>query len=350
MSSKITINDLDPELQLTIETGGAEGPMGPPGPQGEPGTPGIQGPPGTPGEPGATTIDGIDGLRTELDGFTNSLTQHDIPENHMLTDGGVLTGTEVDYFNLAWNKIYKVEDITGAINPPPEGLGILKTHRPLNTDYGELNFTSMASGKQYKAWTTGGTWSEWVEVGSGEGSTLEGWVHVGDFKVGAPNYGYSRFTVSDYKQVRFFIDGIQKTTYAADKLAYTIALDLWNPFGTTNTHVQRSIIGSVSGATADRLTLLNIPAASDNNLPAKVYGEVEINLEDPIMYTKSRLYYLSTAYTSGVSDDTSGRAPMAYTTVEGNRTFHRSTIPQWVTFRYSEAVSVGRIRMYGIPR
>lgn len=44
MSTKISMKDLEPELQQEIQTGGAEGPMGPPGPQGEPGP---QGPPGT---------------------------------------------------------------------------------------------------------------------------------------------------------------------------------------------------------------------------------------------------------------------------------------------------------------
>ena len=197
-----------------------------------------------------------------------------------------------------------------------------------------------------------GVWeTQWTDKsGGGSSGAVDGYVHVGDFTVGGPNYGYSRFNVADYKQVRFFIDGIQKNTYAADTATYNLELELWNPFGTTNTHAQRNIVGTVSGATADRLRLLNVPADSTNYLPAKIYGEVEINLEDPIMYTKSRMYYLNTSITTGVSDDTSGRAPMAYATIEGNRTFHRSSIPQWVTFRYNHSVGMGRIRMYGIPR
>lgn len=190
-----------------------------------------------------------------------------------------------------------------------------------------------------------------AQGGSGGSGGSESYVHVIDVTPGNPNYGYDRFNVSNYKKVKFVIDGIQKGVYSADVTAYAVELELWTPFGTTNTHTQRVTHGTgPSGASGDRLRLLNVPADSNNNLPYKVYGEVEIDLEDPIMYTKSRMYYLHNSMVTGVSDDTSGRAPQGITAIEGNRTYHRRSTPQHVTFRHHSSVNMGRIRMYGIPR
>ena len=96
MSTKISKNDLEPELQQEIQTGGAEGPMGPPGPQGIPGNDGPPGPPGENGAdglPGATTIEGITGLQTQLDRAYNMAKEFGIgsaalqlPEGYDLND------------------------------------------------------------------------------------------------------------------------------------------------------------------------------------------------------------------------------------------------------------------------
>lgn len=193
-------------------------------------------------------------------------------------------------------------------------------------------------------------WQPWAPFGGAAGGSE--YVHVGDFKPGNTTWGVSRFHVDAYKKVKFVFKNVSKTVYAADKAGYTLELELYSPLATTNTHFQRILYygGTNLNNTGNKLQLVAVPATSDNNLPFAIHGEVEIDLLDPFLFTKSRMYLMSNTYTSGSTHEVSGRQLVNEIITEGRRTFNRTEIPVHVTFTFNSSVDTGTISMYGIPR
>lgn len=195
---------------------------------------------------------------------------------------------------------------------------------------------------------TGVGWNDWVGASSSGGGSE--YIHVGDFRTLEGNsWGLCRLNIENYKKVKIIIRGMAKTVYEGDKAAYNLTLELYNPFGTVDTHMQRNVVQNTQ-STRPYLELMSVSSTYDNNLPYQINGEIEIDFTDPGWFTKSRMFLLNNQHTSGASDDQSGRQIITHTNVEGWRTFARTKIPLYVTLRYSSAVTQGTISLYGIPR
>lgn len=90
---------------------------------------------------------------------------HAKSENHMLTNGGFLSGD----FNLndpaKSNKIFQIGSIgAGAIGAPPESYGILISSEPLDTGYIKNEFTSVSTGNKFYRSYAGGAWTPWIKI------------------------------------------------------------------------------------------------------------------------------------------------------------------------------------------
>lgn len=91
---------------------------------------------------------------------------HILGPDHMLSDGGFLTGAINFNDPSLFNKIYQVGFINmgNSSNPPPESYGILMTHHPLSSDYTKQTFTVMSNGVIYTRTSANALWTPWKKV------------------------------------------------------------------------------------------------------------------------------------------------------------------------------------------
>ncbi|MFF5993717.1 pyocin knob domain-containing protein [Lysinibacillus sp. KU-BSD001] len=103
--------------------------------------------------------------------------QQNFWNDQLVTNTNVVLGGSVDFNTLDWGFTFKIYDVSGALNAPPEGYGVITTFSTKDNSWGVQKFYGMSTGNTYYRTYADGTWKPWRMSGFAQ-QTVVSWNSV----------------------------------------------------------------------------------------------------------------------------------------------------------------------------